>query len=162
MKYSSVTLQNLLYFMCNNTHVVFLLFHFKQLFPLMTALVYVDIDQGIQYSLGKLKCKVVINEKWYKKQQGISDWSPQTDNQFSSAPFLHNMYTVTELGKCCLLWKVVLVDIEVKDKSTGSPLKWWSHVWQSASLQVQGDWGWILPIDVIFKYILVVRDFQLC
>ena len=71
MKYSSVTLQNLLYFMCNNTHVVFLLFHFKQLFPLMTALVYVDIDQGIQYSLAKLKCKVVINEKW-NKQHGIS------------------------------------------------------------------------------------------
>ena len=41
-------LQNLLCLWKKKTYIVFFLFHLKQLsFPLMNALVYVDIDQGI-------------------------------------------------------------------------------------------------------------------
>ena len=49
MKSSSETLQNLPYFYHMKTHVVFFPFSFRAtlFFPLMNALVYVDIDQGI-------------------------------------------------------------------------------------------------------------------
>ena len=68
-KCSSEMLQNLLYFMYKKTNVVFLVFHFVQLyFSLMNALVYVDIAyQGIH----KGKSKVAQNEK-LKKLHGFS------------------------------------------------------------------------------------------
>ena len=61
-------LQNLPYFWNKKIHVVFLFFiscNFESY--LMNALVYVDIDQGIQ----KVKLKVARNEK-QKKLHGFS------------------------------------------------------------------------------------------
>ena len=59
-------LQNLPYFGNTKTHVVFFVFHFVLPFPpLMNALVYGDIDQGIYYALGKNK---VTRNEIQKKQ----------------------------------------------------------------------------------------------
>ena len=71
MKCPRETLQNLLYFIYTKTQSCFshFSFHATLFFPLIYTLIYVDIDQVIQFIRGKNK--VVWNEKQKKQLWGF-------------------------------------------------------------------------------------------
>ena len=93
-------LQNLLYFYEKKTQSCFFhfSFHATLFFPLMNALIYVNIHQGIH--LGK-KNKVAWNEKW-RKQLWVfiyikygKFWSVSLEHQVEYKPLISEEWSIT-------------------------------------------------------------------